>query len=82
MLLGFEVLQRLETLDPDAACHEGLAKLDRVGGEAGVIALDPLGRLGCAHNSSAFAVGVAASWLPEPAAFLHRTEMEEVIAHG
>lgn len=82
VLLGFEVLQRLETLSPDVACREGLSKLQRVGGEAGVIALDPRGRIGCAHNSSAFAVGLAASWLPEPVAFLHRTEMEEVIAHG
>lgn len=82
VLLGFEVLQRLETLDPDTACREGLARLQRVGGEAGMIAVDPRGRFGCAHNSSAFAVGVAASWLAAPAAFLHRTEMEEVIAHG
>lgn len=42
---------------------EALASLERVGGEAGIIALDRAGRLGLAHNSEHFSVAFGASWL-------------------
>jgi beta-aspartyl-peptidase (threonine type) len=64
--------------DPQVAMEEALRAIDRVGGEAGGIVIDPRGRIGWAHNSSHFAVGVATEDRA-PRAFLSRVEMT---AHG
>jgi beta-aspartyl-peptidase (threonine type) len=78
VLLAGRVMVALGHLEPQAAMEEALRAIDRVGGEAGGIVIDPSGRLGWAHNSSHFAVGVATAG-QVPRAFLSRAEMT---AHG
>jgi beta-aspartyl-peptidase (threonine type) len=57
VVLAARVMQALESGQrPQAAIEETLTRLERVGGEAGGIVLDRFGRIGCAHNSSHFAV--------------------------
>lgn len=78
VLLAGRVMVALGSLDPQAAMEEALRAMDRVGGEAGGIVIDPSGRTGWAHNSAHFAVGVAGAGQP-PRAFLSRAE---VARHG
>jgi L-asparaginase / beta-aspartyl-peptidase len=60
-LLAAQVMRELETGDAQRAAERGLARLARVGGEAGAIVIDREGRIGWAHNSSHFAVAFATS---------------------
>jgi beta-aspartyl-peptidase (threonine type) len=72
-LLAGRVMLALAQHDPQAAMEHALRAIGRVGGEAGGIVIDPRGRMGWAHNSDHFAVGVAAAGQP-PRAFLSRAE--------
>jgi beta-aspartyl-peptidase (threonine type) len=58
-ILAARVMQSLEAAPPQAAIEGAIARLSRVGGEAGGIVLDHTGRVGWAHNSRHFAVGIA-----------------------
>ncbi|WP_073132202.1 isoaspartyl peptidase/L-asparaginase family protein [Muricoccus roseus] len=60
-LLAARVMQALEEGSPQAAAELAMARLRRVGGEAGGIVLDRAGHVGWAHNSPHFAVGIATS---------------------
>jgi beta-aspartyl-peptidase (threonine type) len=62
------------------ALERALRELDRVGGEAGGIALDRSGRFGCAHTSDHFAVA-AASPSDAPRAGVNRAALGDLI-HG
>lgn len=62
--LGARVMALLQQHPVSEAVEEALLNLNRVQGEAGIIALDPSGGLGIAHNSEHFAVALSASWLP------------------
>ena len=74
-LLAAEVMRALEDGDAQAAAERAITKLGRVGGEAGAIVIDHQGRLGWAHNSDHFAVGVVTSGSPARA-YLQRSEAE------
>jgi L-asparaginase / beta-aspartyl-peptidase len=57
-----------------AAAEASLAHLERVGGEAGGIVLDRLGRVGWAHNSSHFAVAWVTDTMAAPTVRLRQDE--------
>lgn len=73
--LASRLIQELERTDPEQAISLALRRLERVGGEAGLIFVDRQGRIGWGHNSAQFAVAHAASDRP-PRAFVTRTEDE------
>lgn len=77
--LASRVMRALEALPPAAAARTALASLARVGGEAGIIALDSQGRFGVAHNSAHFAVAMAASHSPAPRAGIETAEIEDLL---
>ncbi|WCM25880.1 isoaspartyl peptidase/L-asparaginase family protein [Sphingomonas sp. QA11] len=79
VLLATRVVDQLGRGSPTDAIESALARLGRVGGEAGIIALDTRGRIGVAHNSDHFAVGIAASWLANPVAAVLRTELQDYL---
>jgi beta-aspartyl-peptidase (threonine type) len=81
VLLAARIFDDLGELGPQAAIETNLVRLDRVGGEAGAIALDRRGRFGCAHTSDHFAVALASDALPAAAA-LHQDELQEFMTHG
>ncbi len=62
-----------------AAVAAGLASLARVGGEAGIVALDRAGRFGIAHNSDHFAVALATSARPDPVAGIVAADFEDYL---
>jgi len=62
-----------------AAAETALERLARVGGEAGVILIDPEGRIGIAHNSTHFALAVHTDSLEKPVAALARHELQELL---
>jgi beta-aspartyl-peptidase (threonine type) len=65
-LLGARVVMALEEgATPHAAVERALARLQRVGGDAGLICLDAAGRLGWAHSGDQFAVAWASSTEPD-----------------
>lgn len=67
-LLSARTILALEAgRDPQAAVEAALVKLESVGGEAGLIALDRSGRLGWSHSGDQFAVG----WALGPSPILH-----------
>jgi beta-aspartyl-peptidase (threonine type) len=82
VLLASRVMDQLQRQPASAATGSALLHLDRVGGEAGIIALDREGGFGLAHSSDHFAVGLAASWLPDAVAGVHLDEFEGSVFHG
>lgn len=73
--LASRLMQALEQNDPQTAVAGALERLERVGGEAGLIVIDRRGRFGWDHTSDHFAVARASA--SEPArAFIHRSEDE------
>jgi L-asparaginase / beta-aspartyl-peptidase len=75
VLLAARVMQALERDQaPQAAADASLAHLERVGGEAGGIVLDRLGRVGWAHNSSHFAVAWVTDAMAAPLVRLRQDE--------
>jgi len=74
-LLAAEVLGRLSLRCAQEAVEEALKLIDRVGGEAGVIAISPTGEIGWHHNSPNFAVALATSANPIGQIFLKRTQV-------
>jgi len=79
ILLAGRVMEQLKVSSPQAAAALALRHMDRVGGEAGIIALNEQGSFGLAHNSDHFAVGLAASWLPAPRSGVHQSDFEDLI---
>jgi len=64
-LLGARVIFALEAgQEPEAAVEAALRHLRRVGGDAGLIAVDRTGRIGWSHTGDQFAVGWASSANP------------------
>jgi beta-aspartyl-peptidase (threonine type) len=62
---------------PTQAAQSAIDQISRVGGEAGVILIDPAGRMGIAHNSEQFSLGIAASWLAMPQGATHAADLKE-----
>ena len=77
-LLAARVMAALERGPPQDAVARALAHLDRIGGEAGVIALDPRGWMGWAHTSPHFALGLATYQLA-PRVALHQSELKDLL---
>ncbi|KFG69562.1 isoaspartyl peptidase/L-asparaginase family protein [Microvirga sp. BSC39] len=74
-LLAARVMQALEGSQlPQAAVEASLTHLARVGGEAGGIVLDRVGRVGWAHNSSHFAVAWVTDSMRTPLVRLRQDE--------
>lgn len=81
-LLAAQVMHALERGGSvTEAAEHAIARLARVGGEAGAIVLDPAGRFGVAHNSDHFALALHASGLDAPQAAVHRDELKDFL-HG
>jgi len=80
-MLAARVMQALETRTATPAAEAALARLGRVGGEAGAIVIDKAGRFGVAHNSEHFALDLHASWLSEARAALHSAELKDILDH-
>jgi beta-aspartyl-peptidase (threonine type) len=59
--LASEILHRLEKMPPEDAIEDGLALLDKVGGEAGCILIDREGNLAWSHRSDHYAVAFQTS---------------------
>jgi beta-aspartyl-peptidase (threonine type) len=78
-LLAARVMHALEREPAGPAAADAIARLSRVGGEAGAIVIDREGRFGVAHNSEHFAIGLAASWIDDPAAAVRRDELEDYL---
>ena len=76
VLLAARVIEELHGQRPNVAVGAALRRLERVGGEAGMVVLDRLGRMSLAHNSEHFAVAVAASWLPATIAGMHLDDFQ------
>ncbi|MEO5865771.1 MAG: isoaspartyl peptidase/L-asparaginase [Sphingomonas sp.] len=76
ILLASRVIDALYRHPAQPAVLTALEGLARVGGEAGIIALDSEGRFGIAHNSKHFALAVDASWLRQPIAGICSEDFE------
>jgi beta-aspartyl-peptidase (threonine type) len=81
-MLAARVINALETGTAMQAAEAAIERLARVGGEAGAIVIDRVGRFGVAHNSKHFALGVHASWLPAARDAIHCNELRDVLDHG
>lgn len=74
MTVAARIMQRLEHQHPEKAVEEGLAALDRVGGDAGAIAIDAQGRIGWNHREAHFAVAMIRAGMNAPQAWLKKEE--------
>jgi beta-aspartyl-peptidase (threonine type) len=72
-VLASRLMQALETMAPGPAIGRALNHLIRVGGEAGLIAIDARGRVDWGHNSAHFAVAYAGAGWPARA-FVNRAQ--------
>jgi beta-aspartyl-peptidase (threonine type) len=81
VMLAGRILSGLDGHAPQEAAERGLLQMRGVGGEAGAIVLDPMGRFGCAHNSDHFAVALVSAKV-ELRAALHQDELREITSHG
>lgn len=79
VLLAGRVIEQLCRHPAQTAVTSALPALQRVGGEAGIIAVDRSGRFGVAHNSDHFAVAAINSRMSCPVAGVHRDEFEDLI---
>jgi beta-aspartyl-peptidase (threonine type) len=61
LLLGARVMRAMEEADAPNAARSIYTPLQRLGAEAGVIAIDADGQIGLAHNSEHFAVAFASA---------------------
>jgi beta-aspartyl-peptidase (threonine type) len=78
-MLAAQVMHALEGASADAAAARAIEKLGRVGGEAGAIVIDCDRRIGVAHSSDHFALGLHASWRGEAKGAIHRDEFKELL---
>ncbi|WP_313537681.1 isoaspartyl peptidase/L-asparaginase family protein [Sphingomonas sp.] len=81
-MLAAQVMHALERGGSagEAADH-AIARLGRVGGEAGAIVVERSGAFGIAHNSDHFALALHSHGLDAPRAGVHRDELKDVL-HG
>jgi L-asparaginase / beta-aspartyl-peptidase len=80
--LAAHVMAGLEFWSAGPATMHALARLHRVGGEAGLITLDRQGRVGIAHNSRHFALALASRAIDDTPAGITRDELHDWIDHG
>lgn len=77
LILGVRIIDAIGQLGVEPALEGSLARITRLGAEAGAIALDPSGNLGFAHNSSHFAVALLRAGQEEPDVWLKTGEGPE-----
>jgi beta-aspartyl-peptidase (threonine type) len=75
LTLAGRVMADMGRMDPHAAAQQAIARMARVGGEAGLLIVDAEGAMAVAHNSANFAFGLAAHDRA-PAAFVHVDELK------
>ena len=80
--LAARIMQELEFWSAGPAAQQAIGRLARVGGQAGAIVVDRLGRIGVAHNSDHFAVAMASSQLDGVQVGIDRHEVEKWVDHG
>jgi beta-aspartyl-peptidase (threonine type) len=76
MMLAARVMHRLREAGPAQALAGALAAVERIGGEAGGIAVTAAGETAWAHNSPNFAVAYQSSHMREPRIYLSQREEE------
>jgi beta-aspartyl-peptidase (threonine type) len=74
VMVASEFLHFLEESGPDDAAKRAIKLLDKVNGEAGLIAIDTAGNTIWAHNSPHFAVGMTSSENPDLKVYLKKSE--------
>lgn len=72
--LAAEFLHFLKSFNSEKAIYSSLALLERVKGEAGLIAITPNGEICWGHNSKDFVVGYAHNNSSKPKVYLKRSE--------
>ncbi len=77
VMVAAHAVQALAGVSPTQAARSAIDRMRRVGGEAGAIMINPVGRMGVAHNSEQFSLGIAASWLAAPHAATDAVDLEE-----
>ncbi len=77
VMVAAEAIHALAGASPAQAARSAIDHLGRVGGEAGAILIDPAGRMGIAHSSDQFSIGIAASWLAGPRAATDAADLKE-----
>jgi beta-aspartyl-peptidase (threonine type) len=77
VMLASEFLHMLKDMNPDQAASNALKLLERVDGEAGLIAITPQGEICWDHNSPYFVVGYMRAGDKNPAVFLKKSEEYE-----
>lgn len=81
-MLAAQVMHALERGgSAGEAAEHAIARLGRVGGEAGAIVVARSGAFGVAHNSDHFALALHSHGLDAPRAGVHRDELKDVL-HG
>jgi beta-aspartyl-peptidase (threonine type) len=75
-LLASEALGLMQKMPVQPAVEASLQLLEKVRGEAGLIALTPMGEIGWAHNSTHFAVAFATHALAGDSIFLSRRDAQ------
>lgn len=81
-MLAACAMQALAQGSASEAASVAIARLERVGGEAGAIVIDREGRFGVAHSSEHFALGLHASRLPAAIGAIHQDELKDALDHG
>lgn len=74
-MLAAHVMHALASSSADVAVQAAISPLQRVGGEAGAIAIDAAGRFGVTHNSDHFAIALHRSSWSEGKGAIHRNEV-------
>jgi beta-aspartyl-peptidase (threonine type) len=72
-----QIMGAIGQLGPEPAIERALGQMERVGGDAGAIAIGPDGRAGWWHNSPHFAVALASSEAPDGQVWLNKNEDKE-----
>ncbi len=76
-LLGAQVIRAMESWPARQAAGTIIGPMERLGAEAGVIAIDANGRIGFAHNSEHFALAFVDADSEAITAIIHRDEAGE-----
>lgn len=77
-LLGARVIRAMEEGPAHKAAKDIFPSMERLGTEAGVIAIDAAGRIGAAHNSPHFALACATSRFPRVRAAIRSDDLEDL----
>ncbi|NNM76149.1 asparaginase [Sphingomonas sp. ID1715] len=70
--LASKIMHSMNGLGPERAIYAAVSEMERVGGDAGGVAIDAQGRIGWAHNSPHFAVASIAEGDNSPGLWLRK----------